>query len=67
MIDWAPSFHLWCERVDLNCQTNQGPAFVFPGKTKGKGTFGKVKQGTHNPTNEKVITCIGLLNGQLKS
>lgn len=25
------------------------------GKTKGKGTFGKVKQGSHNPTNEKVI------------
>ena len=25
------------------------------GKTKGKGTFGKVKQGTHDPTNEKVF------------
>ena len=24
------------------------------GKTKGKGTFGKVKQGTHDPTGEKV-------------
>ena len=24
------------------------------GKTKGKGTFGKVKQGTHEPTGEKV-------------
>ena len=27
---------------------------VFTGKTKGKGTFGKVKQGTHEPTGEKV-------------
>ena len=26
----------------------------FVGKTKGKGTFGKVKQGTHDPTGEKV-------------
>jgi len=26
----------------------------FLGKTKGKGTFGKVKQGTHEPTGEKV-------------
>ena len=26
----------------------------FLGKTKGKGTFGKVKQGTHDPTGEKV-------------
>jgi hypothetical protein len=24
------------------------------GKTKGKGTFGKVKSGTHEPTGEKV-------------
>lgn len=28
------------------------------GKTKGKGTFGKVKQGTHDPTNEKVAIKI---------
>ena len=26
----------------------------YIGKTKGKGTFGKVKQGTHDPTGEKV-------------
>ena len=29
--------------------------FMCLGKTKGKGTFGKVKQGTHDPTNEKVF------------
>ena len=29
---------------------------ISVGKTKGKGTFGKVKQGTHDPTNEKVST-----------
>jgi len=28
------------------------------GKTKGKGTFGKVKQGTHTPTGEKVAIKI---------
>lgn len=28
------------------------------GKTKGKGTFGKVKQGTHQPTGEKVAIKI---------
>lgn len=28
------------------------------GKTKGKGTFGKVKQGTHIMTNEKVAIKI---------
>jgi hypothetical protein len=33
------------------------------GKTKGKGTFGKVKQGTHEPTGEKV--SIVLCNGKL--
>ena len=27
---------------------------IFTGKTKGKGTFGKVKSGTHEPTGEKV-------------
>ena len=30
----------------------------FKGKTKGKGTFGKVKQGTHQPTGEKVAIKI---------
>ena len=29
---------------------------LYIGKTKGKGTFGKVKQGTHDPTNEKVLS-----------
>ena len=28
--------------------------WIHLGKTKGKGTFGKVKQGTHEPTGEKV-------------
>ena len=28
------------------------------GKTKGKGTFGKVKSGTHCPTGEKVKNII---------
>ena len=31
---------------------------LYIGKTKGKGTFGKVKQGTHDPTNEKVKSLI---------
>lgn len=30
----------------------------WKGKTKGKGTFGKVKQGTHQPTGEKVAIKI---------
>jgi hypothetical protein len=32
--------------------------FRISGKTKGKGTFGKVKQGTHTPTGEKVNKAI---------
>jgi 5'-AMP-activated protein kinase catalytic alpha subunit len=31
---------------------------LWIGKTKGKGTFGKVKQGTHQPTGEKVAIKI---------
>ena len=38
---------------------------LFIGKTKGKGTFGKVKQGTHDPTNEKVF--IWSLSARLSS
>lgn len=35
--------------------------FVCVGKTKGKGTFGKVKQGTHIITGEKVKQYINTL------
>ena len=31
---------------------------VFTGKTMGRGTFGKVKLGTHTSTNEKVSLTI---------
>jgi hypothetical protein len=32
------------------------------GKTKGKGTFGKVKSGTHEPTGEKVSNSFKIWN-----
>ena len=42
---------------EKNCEGKQIGGFII-GKTKGKGTFGKVKQGTHIVTGDKVAIKI---------
>jgi serine/threonine protein kinase len=42
---------------EKNCEGKQIGGFII-GKTKGKGTFGKVKQGTHVVTGDKVAIKI---------
>ena len=42
---------------EKNCEGKHIGGFII-GKTKGKGTFGKVKQGTHIVTGDKVAIKI---------